>query len=731
MNLKRDHYSKWLIFAALSFCVAIILFIGSFTFFKDLKYVSTNIDMKDKPFLSFNTNYVNVGSKLTVSLNNANVSDSDIVYEWIVGGSVISNTSNSYLPTSDDYEKFITARVRYDDEIISSTLYCSKLPVIYVNTYDLAEIGNDYVYATIAMQGSAEYTTANTDFYYGDAYLKLRGNSTRYRDKRPYKIKLDKASDLFNMGSSKHWVLLANDIDHTFIRNKLTYDFSADLGASYASESINTVLILNNEYQGVYQLAEQVRVDKERIDIYDWEELASTAAKTVGNVKKETENLKGTELDAFKKELEYALVNDFSWLSAPYTFTFKNEVFKMTDYVKIPALTGGFVLEMDFYHNQGSQPYSLLTKFQQPFYFNTPEYAFTNPELKKYASNYIQSFEYALHSDDFFFKNSDPHYTGKGKYFDWWSDGWVGETTATEYTDDLNNGKHYSQLFDLNSLVNNFMVCEFTMNWDSMKNSVFITKDIDKLAELNPVWDFDWAFGNQNMFSIDTYYPTDWHTTNDYFTNEQYYQSVQWNRFLIRDPYFLLQIYNKYLEIRPTLIENIIKDGGTLDKNYSLLKEAGIANDALWNYTYREYNSVGYEQSMKNLRTFIETRVDWLDNQFSSLETLISSLGYYSPSNKLEVTNITSDKSTTTITASTSLKDATKISFQINGTTIKTADISSDGTATITIDTSILVDNNIVQIRAIKNDGSYISENTDNFSGTADSIVPVSNYKVF
>jgi len=56
--------------------------------------------------------------------------------------------------------------------------------------------------------------------------------------------------------------------------------------------------------------------------------------------------------------------------------------------------------------------------------------------------------------------------------------------------------------------------------------------------------------------------------TNNYFTNEQYYQSVQWNRYLVRDPYFLMLAYHRYHEIRPTVIEDIIKDGGLLDEYY-------------------------------------------------------------------------------------------------------------------------------------------------------------------
>lgn len=45
-------------------------------------------------------------------------------------------------------------------------------------------------------------------------------------------------------------------------------------------------------------------------------------------------------------------------------------------------------------------------------------------------------------------------------------------------------------------------------------------KDVDELAKLAPVWDFDWAFGNNNMYSIWTYEPESWHTSNNYFTNE-------------------------------------------------------------------------------------------------------------------------------------------------------------------------------------------------------------------
>ena len=48
----------------------------------------------------------------------------------------------------------------------------------------------------------------------------------------------------------------------------------------------------------------------------------------------------------------------------------------------------------------------------------------------------------------------------------------------------------------MDSLLVNFLLCEFTVNWDAMKNSVFLYKDIEGPFYFGPAWDYDWAFGN-------------------------------------------------------------------------------------------------------------------------------------------------------------------------------------------------------------------------------------------
>ena len=70
-----------------------------------------------------------------------------------------------------------------------------------------------------------------------------------------------------------------------------------------------------------------------------------------------------------------------------------------------------------------------------------------------------------------------------------------------------------------------------------MKNSVYFYKDLDGPWYLEPAWDYDWGWGN-SMYTLNTWYTDEWQTTSDYYANETYYQTVQWNRYLIRDPIF-------------------------------------------------------------------------------------------------------------------------------------------------------------------------------------------------
>ena len=61
------------------------------------------------------------------------------------------------------------------------------------------------------------------------------------------------------------------------MRNELIYEFSGDIGMECVLEFEPCVVILNGKYHGMYQIGEHKRVDKDRIDVFDWEGLGDKA----------------------------------------------------------------------------------------------------------------------------------------------------------------------------------------------------------------------------------------------------------------------------------------------------------------------------------------------------------------------------------------------------------------------------------------------------------------------
>ncbi len=101
------------------------------------------------------------------------------------------------------------------------------------------------------------------------AEMKTRGYSTFSYSKKPYQIKFDKKTDLFGMGKAKKWILLANYIDGTSVRNKLIFDLGDEIGCKYTSKSVFVDLYIDGIYRGVYQLTEKVEIGSSRVDLND------------------------------------------------------------------------------------------------------------------------------------------------------------------------------------------------------------------------------------------------------------------------------------------------------------------------------------------------------------------------------------------------------------------------------------------------------------------------------
>ena len=695
--------SKWLIYSIISMFVALILFIMSQTILKDIVIINTASCTDNSTYLSFNTSYAKEGSPLVVSIHNADYDPDSLQYEWTVDGRIVNNDSNTFIPAKNDLEKFISVNVTYNEtETLNATIYCSKLPVVYVNT-DNSDISTSSENAYINMQSSPLYTYEHSQLYCGNATIKSEVNSNNDSNKADYTITLNKSCNVFDMGNGKSWLLLSKNLDSSLIRSKLMYDLSSHLNMKNTKEMIHVVLIHNNTYKGIYLLCEPTRIDEKQVNIYNWEHLAKNAAKLIIAVKKQSSLISNTTANFMETELTYALMTDLSWLSSPYKFTYQNTTYDMRKYVNIPKLTGGFIISLD--NNIKGTKKPIITNYKQQFIIYEPKNASTNKDLYNYISKYIQTFEYALHSPDFIYRNSDKHYSGSGLYYDW-NTGWIRHETLATYNDSERDSLHYSSIIQMDSLVDNWLLCELSVNYKAMTHDLYIVKDLEHPGYICTLQDFDCSLGNKNLSSTETYFPEEWQTCLNYFTIDNYSKAEQWNRYLIKDPYFLLKVYERYHTIRTTFIEDIIKTNGSIDQYKSYLYEASLADN-------KQLNTKDTTSAIDDLYQFITTRIQWLDSQFVSFDTLINSLGAYQVSKNITVKNISKNNNRTyTITASTTDMRVSDISFIVNGTNIYTAKVVN-GTATITTDKIDNTMTNIIVLHGKNTTGDYISKLTN------------------
>ncbi len=182
---------------------------------------------------------------------------------------------------------------------IANKLQLTNAPTIYI---ELPDIGNaslgDYLYKNRST-GEAPYrpatikvvaTSDTSSPHYLESFeetnpldleIKVRGNSTANpsNGKKAYRLKFAKKSnssdgkahkhDLLNRGYSKRsWALLANNFDHSMIRNALTYHLTELVGGMDFMPGYKFVdLVINNEYRGTYQVTDHPEIDSNRINI--------------------------------------------------------------------------------------------------------------------------------------------------------------------------------------------------------------------------------------------------------------------------------------------------------------------------------------------------------------------------------------------------------------------------------------------------------------------------------
>ncbi len=519
----------------------------------------------DVSAVTFVTTEPMVGEAIQVSVSE---STGEERYEWLVGDVVINNEKSVYVPTEDDYGSWITVRVYDSDQVFlgEDTLYFSKVPVMYIDTKDGQPITSKSTYksADMYIQGNESFSAQ----YDGEMEIKGRGNTSWAFPQKPYKIKLDKSTDLFGFGKNKHWVLLSNYLDQSMLRNMTASQISEKLGLTTMQMTWVDVC-LNGTYVGCYELCEHIRVDDTRINVFDWDDEAEEIAKAVYKANKD--HLNKEDRDA----IEDLLSEDLNWITSG-AFEYHSVTYMISDYYDANEdITGGYIFEL-------SKEYDEVSKFATtnglPIMVNTPEYLVTNDRMMSYVMEYWQAYEDAIRAEDGY--NAD--------------------------------GNHYSELADFDSMVKYWLVMEVMGNNDAHYKSRFAYKDCNEKLVFGPVWDFDWGSGGITVASQGA---TGWKCSS----------GTLWKDF-INDPYFCVKACEEYWKLRDYL-QQIVEEDGVLDSELQYIAEAGRATAIQYpQTTYWGCERLGFGGDVEAFRQYLSERMEWLDRTFATAETLISSL---------------------------------------------------------------------------------------------------------
>ena len=235
----------------------------------------------------------------------------------------------------------------------------SGLPVVIIETPNKAEIPSKH---EDWLSGS-KFTIISPDKdenISGEMGIRGRGNSTWKYPKKPYALKLDKKAEILGMPKHKRWVLLANWMDRTLLRNATAFQIAQCTGLDWTPRGRFVEVVLNDEHIGNYYLCEHIKIDENRVNIQEMES---------------------------------------------------------TD-VSSEAITGGYLIELDIYYDEVNKFRSTIKDL--PYMIKEPDEDALVQEQLDYLKNYVDEMEHALYDDALFATEKYLEYMDIDSHIDWW-----------------------------------------------------------------------------------------------------------------------------------------------------------------------------------------------------------------------------------------------------------------------------------------------------------------------
>jgi hypothetical protein len=182
----------------------------------------------------------------------------------------------------------------------------------------------------------------------------------------------------------------------------------------------------------------------------------------------------------------------------------------------------------------------------------------------------------------------------------------------------LMNGDDFSELIDLNSFVDWFLIEELFKNVDSGYSSVYMYKDSGQPLKMGPIWDMDLSSGNQQpQLSAQMRSPIGWYTSLP--------EKNVWFHYLMNYEDFREAVKTRwdewYAEDIPELIASIypLTDSIAYSRYLNFQRWDVIGTNNEW-YTNPEILALDtYEEQVKYLVDYLTMRSEWLNQAIHQL----------------------------------------------------------------------------------------------------------------
>ncbi len=427
-----------------------------------------------------------------------------------------------------------------------------SIPIIEVNTYKKKKPKNkvDYVNCSFKIY-NCEDKSHNFSVDMADEFdnedddeesvgIRLRGNSTMIYEKKPYRIKFEEKHSLLGLEENKSWVLLADYIDQSSIRNYAAHTLAGNFdGLDFALTPNHVVFILNGKVQGLYLLCEQVDENSGRTDVKDKKVIEDKVSVEQGYYQ---DSIKDFPFLIEMNQLDGSIPGDLS----------------EKDLIEISGLK-----EIEIKYPEHDE--RIITK---------------DGEDKVY--DYIEEYMTAV-----------------------WTTLKTGSTVEVSFRD---TPVGFSDLVDVDSFIDYWLVNEIMRNPDASRKSVYMHKETDGKLYFGPVWDFDWSMastwfeGPYKFTELETSKSLCLARTSQFF-----------NTFLKNADNYNL-VAERYDEVK----QNILDVANHLGEYKSTIENIAELDAIMW---YGKKGAKEFEEYYQYVRIYLVDRYNALDKIFDKPHT--------------------------------------------------------------------------------------------------------------